>query len=112
MTSLATPCFNWAGATTSLEGFRTAAVVDKEISRLNVDAPDGEHRRLRGVELEARGLTHAPDHTQVEMTLHFLTARETQGQFWLLRIGQLGDCRWSAPSRKRRRRQMFQRRKQ
>jgi hypothetical protein len=30
--------------------------VDKEVSRLNGFAPDGEHRRLREVELEARGL--------------------------------------------------------
>ena len=39
-----------------VEIFRTAQAVDKEVSRLNGFAPDGEHRRLREVELEARGL--------------------------------------------------------
>jgi hypothetical protein len=37
--------------------FAAAAEVDKEISRINGAAPDGEHRRLRSVELEARNLT-------------------------------------------------------
>ncbi len=39
-----------------VEIFRTARTVDREISRLNGFAPDGEHRRIREVELEARGL--------------------------------------------------------
>ncbi len=30
--------------------------IDAEVSRVNGSAPDGEHRRLRGVELTARGL--------------------------------------------------------
>jgi hypothetical protein len=37
--------------------FALAEVVDKEVSRINVNAPDGEHRRLRSVELEARNMT-------------------------------------------------------
>jgi hypothetical protein len=36
--------------------FALAEQVDKEISRINGTAPDGEHRRLRSVELEARNL--------------------------------------------------------
>jgi uncharacterized protein YukE len=36
--------------------FATAEQVDKEISRINGQAPDGEHRRLRSVELEARDM--------------------------------------------------------
>jgi hypothetical protein len=36
--------------------FAMAGEVDKEISRVNGNAPDGEHRRLRAVELEARDL--------------------------------------------------------
>jgi hypothetical protein len=36
--------------------FAAAAEVDREVSRINGDAPDGEHRRLRSVELEARNL--------------------------------------------------------
>jgi hypothetical protein len=36
--------------------FAVAAEVDKEVSRINGNAPDGEHRRLRSVELEARNL--------------------------------------------------------
>jgi hypothetical protein len=31
-------------------------VVDKEVGRVNGSAPYGEHRRLKGVELTARGL--------------------------------------------------------
>jgi hypothetical protein len=38
------------------EIFRMAQAVDKEVGRLNGSAPDGEHRRLKEVELEARGL--------------------------------------------------------
>jgi hypothetical protein len=38
-----------------VEIFRTAQAVDREVSRLN-GAADGEHRRLKSVELEARGL--------------------------------------------------------
>jgi hypothetical protein len=37
--------------------FYEAEQVDKEISRINGSAPDGEHRRLRSVELEARNKT-------------------------------------------------------
>ena len=36
--------------------FALAEQVDKEISRINGQAPDGEHLRLRAVELEARDL--------------------------------------------------------
>ncbi len=36
--------------------FHDAEAVDKEVSRINGSAPDGEHRRLRQVELVARGL--------------------------------------------------------
>jgi hypothetical protein len=36
--------------------FALAEQVDKEVSRTNGSAPDGEHRRLRSVELEARDL--------------------------------------------------------
>jgi hypothetical protein len=36
--------------------FIRAEEVDKEVSRINGSAPDGENRRLRGVELTARGL--------------------------------------------------------
>jgi hypothetical protein len=36
--------------------FAMAAEVDKEVSRINGTAPDGENRRLRKVELEAREL--------------------------------------------------------
>ena len=38
--------------------FALAEQVDREVSRINGTAPDGEHRRLRGVELEARNLEH------------------------------------------------------
>jgi hypothetical protein len=38
--------------------FALAEQVDKEVSRINGSAPDGEHRRLRSVELEARNLEH------------------------------------------------------
>ncbi len=36
--------------------FRDAEEVDKEVARINGSAPSGEHRRLRSVELTARGL--------------------------------------------------------
>jgi hypothetical protein len=36
--------------------FRRAEEMDKEVSRVNQSAPPGELRRLRGVELAARGL--------------------------------------------------------
>ena len=36
--------------------FSRAEAVDKEVSRINGSAPSGEHRRLRQVELVARGL--------------------------------------------------------
>jgi hypothetical protein len=36
--------------------FALAEQADKEVSRINGSAPDGEHRRLRSVELEARDL--------------------------------------------------------
>jgi hypothetical protein len=36
--------------------FATAEQIDKEVSRINGSAPDGEHRRLQPVELTARGL--------------------------------------------------------
>jgi hypothetical protein len=39
------------------EMFAFAEHVDKEVSRINGTAPDGEHRRLRSVELEARNIT-------------------------------------------------------
>jgi hypothetical protein len=38
------------------EMFAVAEQVDREVSRINGNAPDGEHRRLRSVELEARNL--------------------------------------------------------
>jgi hypothetical protein len=37
--------------------FSLAAEVDREVSRINGSAPDGEHRRLRSVELTARTMT-------------------------------------------------------
>jgi hypothetical protein len=37
--------------------FAVAAEVDREVSRINGNAPDGEHRRLRSVELTARTMT-------------------------------------------------------
>jgi hypothetical protein len=37
--------------------FRRAAECDRECSRINGSAPDGEYRRLLGVELTARGVT-------------------------------------------------------
>jgi hypothetical protein len=36
--------------------FESAKAVDEEVSRINGSAPPGEHRRLLGVELTARGL--------------------------------------------------------
>ncbi len=45
---------------------REAEAVDKEVSRINIAAPEGEHRRLLGVELTARGLT-AHSRTQPEI---------------------------------------------
>jgi hypothetical protein len=36
--------------------FQRAAECDRECSRINGSAPDGERRRLRGVELAARGV--------------------------------------------------------
>jgi hypothetical protein len=36
--------------------FQRAKVIDQECSRIDCEAPAGEHRRLRGVELTARGL--------------------------------------------------------
>jgi hypothetical protein len=36
--------------------FGSAKALDEEVSRVNGSAPPGEHRRLRGVELSARGL--------------------------------------------------------
>jgi predicted transcriptional regulator len=36
--------------------FERIEAADKEVSRINGSAPDGENRRLRGVELTARGL--------------------------------------------------------
>jgi len=39
-----------------VELFSRAEAVDKEVSRVNGSAPAGEHRRLLGVELSARGL--------------------------------------------------------
>jgi hypothetical protein len=36
--------------------FGSAKAVDEEVSRINGSAPPGEHRRLLGVELTARGL--------------------------------------------------------
>lgn len=39
-----------------IEIFREAEAVDQEVSRVDGSAPAGEHRRLRGVELIARGL--------------------------------------------------------
>jgi len=36
--------------------FATAAAVDREVSRVNGSAPDGEHRRLKEVELKARNV--------------------------------------------------------
>jgi hypothetical protein len=39
-----------------IEILNTAAAVDRECSALNGSAPDGERRRLKGVELTARGL--------------------------------------------------------
>jgi hypothetical protein len=38
------------------EMFAFAEHVDEEVSRINGTAPDGEHRRLRSVELEARNM--------------------------------------------------------
>lgn len=38
--------------------FLIAEKVDKEVSRINGSAPDGVHRRIRPVELQARGLHH------------------------------------------------------
>jgi hypothetical protein len=39
-----------------VEIFRMAQAVDQEVGRIAATAPDGEHRRLKPVELEARGL--------------------------------------------------------
>jgi hypothetical protein len=39
-----------------VEIFRLAQEVDREVHRVNHNAPDNEHRRLREAELEARGL--------------------------------------------------------
>jgi hypothetical protein len=39
-----------------VEMFRDAEAVDAEVSRVKGSAPDGEHRRLLGVELTARNL--------------------------------------------------------
>jgi hypothetical protein len=36
--------------------FESAEAVDEEVSHINGSAPSGEHRRLLGVELAARGL--------------------------------------------------------
>jgi hypothetical protein len=36
--------------------FESAKAVDEKVSRINGSAPPGEHRRLLGVELTARGL--------------------------------------------------------
>jgi predicted transcriptional regulator len=38
--------------------FQDAEAVDKEVAHVNDSAPDGEHRRLRQVELVARGLNN------------------------------------------------------
>jgi len=38
--------------------FSRAEAVDKEVSRINGSAPEGEHRRLRQTELVARGLNN------------------------------------------------------
>ena len=38
--------------------FERIEAVDKEVSRINGSAPEGEHRRLRQTELVARGLNN------------------------------------------------------
>jgi hypothetical protein len=53
-----------------VEIFRTAAAVDREISHINGSAPNNEHRRLKQVELEARGLDgFTRDHPSLAKTL-------------------------------------------
>jgi hypothetical protein len=48
----------------------TAAKVDKEISRINGSAPNGVHRRIRPVELQARGLDQFDrDHPSLAATV-------------------------------------------
>jgi hypothetical protein len=47
-----------AVATQLVDLFQRVAQMDKEVGRINGRAPDGEHRRLAGVELTARGLQH------------------------------------------------------
>ena len=39
-----------------VDPFESAKAVDEEVSRINRSGPPGEHRRLLGVELTARGL--------------------------------------------------------
>jgi hypothetical protein len=41
-----------------VELLNTAAAVDRQVSAVNGSAPDGEHRRLKGVELTARDLAN------------------------------------------------------
>jgi adenylate kinase family enzyme len=64
-----------------VEIFRTAQAVDKEVSRLNGVAPVGEHRRLKPVELEARGLENYSRDTPSLAKMLRLPDPEQPGKF-------------------------------
>jgi hypothetical protein len=62
-----------------------AAEVDKEVSRINVYAPDGEHRRLRPVELEARNLTQfTRDNPSLSQTVQLWNWNSSGKSLWPL----------------------------
>jgi hypothetical protein len=86
-----------------LELLNLAAQVDREVGEVNGSAPDNEHRRLRGVELTARGL-HSFSVSQPSLTrdLRLPNWEESSVMLWpppqridpaLLVPVQLGDPR-------------------
>jgi hypothetical protein len=63
--------------------FSLAEAVDKEISRINGDAPDGSRERLRGVELVARDLVqHTKEYPALTATCELRCWDASERTMW------------------------------
>jgi hypothetical protein len=68
------------------EMFALAAEVDKEVHCINSSAPDGVHRRLKTVELQARGLDHFDrNHPSLAAKVELGCWEDSSRELWPLR---------------------------
>ncbi len=68
--------------------FALAEQVDKEVSCINGTAPDGEHRRLQPVELEARGLERfTRDEPSLTTTVELRDFENSARKLWPVQCG-------------------------